>query len=471
MSRERRKLQAASAAKTTDTPATVPTDAPTATPIAMPTAAPVTTPTEAPADCVHDDGVDHDADGVPDGVPAATAALAIPDGLPNDAADQDAVNVFKSFVTATSVFGFTGALAAAAGSTDNLVFVNGHGQYTPTVTIDTGTDADVTVDTTSGGAATLDFLRADFGNAQTAVNLQITKPIIGGSILTLSGRRCKVMSVGTTAADGQTFTTFCGANNDYNCLLVSAASASATCLRDRSLAPPATALAEPVAPEPPPPAAATTSEVPLYQPLSTTPIAASYSSKGMFGHNAGKCDYFGDYGGTVCVCVPHPNGRSGHGTCESTKKCKYGVDPFFCGCAYDVITQTAAIQLDSAPARCEYMAPPTTALAEPVATGGKAPTAGATDAGTTGDSYSRLLASGAASDRAHGSCHTSVSASAMHISSCSLAPPTTTLAEPIAPEPPPPTLAPVSTALCPQRPRFRHTPQRLRQVQLRRLRP
>ena len=255
---------------------------------------------------------------------------------------------------------------AAAGSTDNLVFVNGHGQYTPTAAIDTGTDADVTVDTTSGGAATLDFLRADFGNAQTAVNMQITKPIIGGSILTLNGRRCKVMSVGATAADGQTFTAFFGANNDYE--------------------------------------------------------------------------------GTVC--------------------------------AYDVITQAAAIHLDSAPAHYEYMggtfcslAPPTTALAEPVATGGKASTAGATDGGTTGDSYSRLLASGAASDRAHGSCHTSVSASAMHISSRSLAPPTTTLAEPIAPEPPPPTLAPVSTALCPQRPRFRHTPQRLRQVQLRRLRP
>jgi hypothetical protein len=165
----------------------------------------------------------------------------------------------------------------------------------------------------------------------------------------------------------------------------------------------------------------------------------------MCGHKAGKCDY----------------------TCESIKKGKYGVDPFFCGCAYDVITQAAAIRLDSPPARYEYMggtfcslAPPTTALAEPVATGGKASTAGATDAGTTGDSYSCLPASG----HAHGSCHTSVSASAMHISSRSLAPPTTTLAEPIAPEPPPLILAP---ALHPRHPRLWHTPQRLRPVQFR----
>ena len=190
----------------------------------------------------------------------------------------------------------------------------------------------------------------------------------------------------------------------------------------------------------------------------------------MCGHKAGKCDYSGDYEGTVCVRAPHPNGRSGHGTCESIKKGKYGVDPFFCGCAYDVITQAAAIRLDSPPARYEYMggtfcslAPPTTALAEPVATGGKASTAGATDAGTTGDSYSCLPASG----HAHGSCHTSVSASAMHISSRSLAPPATTLAEPIAPEPPPLILAPASTALHPRHPRLWHTPQRLRPVQFR----
>jgi hypothetical protein len=41
--------------------------------------------------------------------------------------------------------------------------------------------------------------------------------------------------------------------------------------------------------------------------------------------------------------------------------------------------------------------------------------------------------------------------------SASLAPPTATLAEPIAPEPPPPTLAPVSTALCPRHP-YRRVP-------------
>jgi hypothetical protein len=78
--------------------------------------------------------------------------------------------------------------------------------------------------------------------------------------------------------------------------------------------------------------------------------------------------------------------------------CALPIYPFFCGCTYDVITQATAIHLDSAPARYEYMAPPTPALAEPVATGGKAPTAGATDAGTTGDSYSCLFASGAASE-------------------------------------------------------------------------
>ena len=116
------------------------------------------------------------------------------------------VAVVKSFTTATSVFGLTGALAAATGSTDNLVFVNGQGPYTPTATIGTGA-TDFAVDATSGGAATLDFLSADFDNAQTAMNLQITKAdtksIAGGSILALNGRRYKVKSVGTTAANGK----------------------------------------------------------------------------------------------------------------------------------------------------------------------------------------------------------------------------------------------------------------------------
>jgi hypothetical protein len=71
---------------------------------------------------------------------------------------------------------------------------------------------------------------------------------------------------------------------------------------------------------------------------------------------------------------------------------------------------------------------------------------------TTGDSYSRLLPSGGSSTR---------------IYSSSLAPPTTTLAEPIAPEPPPLTLAPASTVLHPRHPRLWHTPQRLRPVQFR----
>jgi len=115
--------------------------------------------------------------------------------------------VVKSFATATSQFGLSGALATATASTDQLVFVNGHGPYTPTATIGTGADATFDVDATSGGAATLDFLSADFDNAQTAMNLQITKAdtksIAGGSILALNGRRYKVKSVGTTAANGK----------------------------------------------------------------------------------------------------------------------------------------------------------------------------------------------------------------------------------------------------------------------------
>ena len=289
------------------------------------------------------------------------------------------------------------------GTPPTTVFVNGHGVYTPTATIDTGADADVTVDTTSGGAATLDFLSTDFGNAQTAMDLRAaaalptaaaptvppTSPAnaapgastaaatpatqaapttavstsaantAAGDAATLSSEPATAMATvantptttSTSSADaapaaatvtgatascsnrdmcGRTTGTYhCmpdgvtgqgadgvpdgvdqGAGDgvpdgvpdgftsalygkadgvlsdpvsdpaadydtDYSCLLVSAASASATSLGGRSLTPPATALAEPVAPEPPPPAATAISEVPAHQPLGIAPAATA----------------------------------------------------------------------------------------------------------------------------------------------------------------------------------------------------